>query len=118
MGDRNLKAVRSLISYVSQDAYLFPFSIYDNIAMGKSGATKEEVIAAAKAAYAHDFIMETENGYDTIVGERGSRLSGGQIQRISIARAMLKDAPILLLDEATSALDVKAEAEVQKALDN
>lgn len=118
MGDRNLKAVRSLISYVSQDAYLFSFSIYDNIAMGKSGATKEEVIAAAKAAYAHDFIMETENGYDTIVGERGSRLSGGQIQRISIARAMLKDAPILLLDEATSALDVKAEAEVQKALDN
>ena len=118
MNDRNLKATRSLISYVSQEAYLFPVSIYDNIAMGKSDATREEVIEAAKAAYAHDFIMETENGYDTIVGERGNRLSGGQIQRISIARAMLKNAPVLLLDEATSALDVKAEAEVQQALDN
>lgn len=118
MNERNLKSTRGLISYVSQEAYLFPVSIYDNIAMGKEGATKEEVIAAAKAAYAHDFIMETENGYDTVVGERGSRLSGGQIQRISIARAMLKNAPILLLDEATSALDVKAEAEVQQALDN
>lgn len=114
----NLKSTRNLISYVSQEAYLFPVSIYDNIAMGKPDAAREEVIAAAKAAYAHDFIMEMENGYDTVVGERGNRLSGGQIQRISIARAMLKNAPILLLDEATSALDVKAEAEVQQAIDN
>lgn len=118
MNERNLKSTRSLISYVSQEAYLFPVSIYENIAMGKADATREEVIAAAKAAYAHDFIMETEDGYDTVVGERGNRLSGGQIQRISIARAMLKNAPILLLDEATSALDVKAEAEVQQAIDN
>ena len=118
LNDSSLKSTRGLISYVSQEAYLFPISIYDNIAMGKENATREEVIAAAKAAYAHDFITETENGYDTVVGERGCRLSGGQIQRISIARAMLKNAPILLLDEATSALDVKAEAEVQKALDN
>lgn len=118
LNGNNLKSTRNLISYVSQEAYLFPISIYDNIAMGKPNATRDEIIAAAKAAYAHDFIMETENGYDTIVGERGNRLSGGQIQRISIARAMLKNAPILLLDEATSALDVKAEAEVQQALDN
>ena len=118
LNGNNLKSTRNLISYVSQEAYLFPISIYDNIAMGKPNATRDEIITAAKAAYAHDFIMETENGYDTIVGERGNRLSGGQIQRISIARAMLKNAPILLLDEATSALDVKAEAEVQQALDN
>lgn len=118
LNDSSLKSARGLISYVSQEAYLFPVSIYNNIAMGKENASKEEVIAAAKAAYAHDFITKTENGYDTVVGERGCRLSGGQIQRISIARAMLKNSPILLLDEATSALDVKAEAEVQKALDN
>lgn len=116
--ERELASLRSLISYVSQEAYLFPFSIYDNIAMGKPGASREEVFAAAKAACAHDFIMETEHGYETTVGERGCRLSGGQVQRISIARAILKDAPILLLDEATSALDVKAEAEVQQAIDN
>ncbi len=118
INERELKSMRSMISYVSQDTYLFPISIYENIAMGKPGATEEEVVAAAKAAYAHDFIMETENGYRSKVGERGCRLSGGQVQRISIARAILKDAPILLLDEATSALDVNAEAEVQKAIDN
>lgn len=118
INDRELKSTRGMISYVSQEAYLFPVSIYENIAMGRPNASKEDVIAAAKAAYAHDFIMNTENGYDSTVGERGCRLSGGQVQRISIARAILKDAPILLLDEATSALDVKAEAEVQKAIDN
>ncbi len=118
INERELKSMRGLISYVSQEAYLFPISIYENIAMGKPGATRDEVVAAAKAAYAHDFIQETEHGYDTKVGERGCRLSGGQIQRISIARAILKNAPILLLDEATSALDVKAEAEVQRAIDN
>lgn len=116
--DINLSSMRSLISYVSQEAYLFPFTIYENIAMGKPGASREEVIAAAKAAYAHEFILNTENGYNTVVGERGCRLSGGQVQRISIARAILKNAPILLLDEATSALDIHAEAEVQKAVDN
>ena len=118
INERELSAMRSMISYVSQEAYLFPVSIYDNIAMGKPSASREEVEAAAKAAYAHDFILATEHGYDSKVGERGCRLSGGQVQRISIARAILKNAPILLLDEATSALDVKAEAEVQKAIDN
>lgn len=118
INERDINSTRKLISYVSQEAYLFPVSIYENIAMGKPSATKDEVIAAAKAAYAHDFIEEFEDGYDTVVGERGNRLSGGQIQRISIARAFLKNAPVLLLDEATSALDVKAEAEVQAALDN
>ncbi len=118
INERELKSTRAMISYVSQETYLFPESIYDNIAMGKPGASRDEIIAAAKAAYAHDFITATENGYDSKVGERGCRLSGGQIQRIAIARAFLKNAPILLLDEATSALDVKAEAEVQKALDD
>lgn len=110
-------ALRQYVSYVSQDAYLFPVSIYENIAMGKEGATREEVEAAARGAGAHDFITALASGYDTLVGERGARLSGGQRQRITIARAMLKDAPLLLLDEPTSALDVASEAEVQRALD-
>ncbi len=102
---------------MSQHAYLFPASVGENIAIGKSGAGGEEIHKAAKAANAAGFIGELPQRYDTLAGERGSRLSGGQIQRISIARAILKDAPILLLDEATSALDVQAEAEVQKALE-
>ena len=118
MTDWDLKAMRAQISYVSQSSYLFPVSIYENIAMGKEGARRDEVINAAKLAYAHNFISEFPDGYDTQVGERGCRLSGGQMQRIAIARAILKNAPILLLDEATSALDVKAEAEVQRAIDN
>lgn len=117
LGDLNLEALRSRLSYVSQHAYLFPASVGENIAIGKSGAGGEEIHKAAKAANAAGFIGELPQRYDTLAGERGSRLSGGQIQRISIARAILKDAPILLLDEATSALDVQAEAEVQKALE-
>ncbi len=115
--DWNLEALRSRISYVSQHAYLFPVSVGENIAMGKSGADEKEIRMAAEAANASGFINELPKGYDTPAGERGSRLSGGQIQRISIARAILKDAPILLLDEATSALDAQAENDVQKALD-
>lgn len=117
LADWNLEALRSRLSYVSQHAYLFPVSVGENIAMGKSGAGAEELHRAAEAANAAGFIEELPQGYDTLVGERGARLSGGQIQRVSIARAILKDAPILLLDEATSALDVQAEAEVQKALE-
>lgn len=113
----NLECLRSRFSYVSQHAYLFPVSVGENIAIGKPGADMEEIERAAKAANAAGFISELPKQYDTLAGERGSRLSGGQIQRISIARAILKDAPILLLDEATSALDVQAENEVQKALD-
>lgn len=115
--DWNLEALRSRISYVSQHAYLFPASVGENIALGKPGADADAIRKAAEAANAAGFINGLPEGYDTPAGERGSRLSGGQIQRISIARAILKDAPILLLDEATSALDVQAEAEVQKALD-
>jgi ABC-type multidrug transport system fused ATPase/permease subunit len=88
----------------------------ENIRYGKPSATDDEVVAAAKAAYAHDFIMELPNGYATPVGERGAKLSGGQRQRIAIARALLKDVPILLLDEATSALDSESERLVQEAL--
>ena len=116
--DWNLQELRKYISFVSQDAFLFPTTIYENIAMGKQGAIRDEVIAAAKKANAHDFILEMEEGYDTNVGERGIRLSGGQRQRITIARAILKDAPILFLDEPTSALDLHSEALVQQAIDH
>jgi ABC-type multidrug transport system fused ATPase/permease subunit len=115
--DWNLDALREHISWVSQDTYLYPRTIYENIAYGKDGASEQDVIAAAKAAAIHDFIESLPQGYQTIVGERGTKLSGGQKQRISIARAILKDAPILLLDEATSALDTESEHEVQKALE-
>jgi ABC-type multidrug transport system fused ATPase/permease subunit len=111
-----LKEVRDLFAYIPQDAYLYAGSILDNIRYGKPGATEEEVIAAAKAANAHDFIMEFPESYNTLVGERGARLSGGQRQRIAIARALLKNAPVLLLDEATSALDSESEELVQRAL--
>lgn len=117
LGDWNLEALRSRLSYVSQNAYLFPVSVGENIAMGKNGAAEEEIRAAAEAANAAGFIGELPAEYDTPAGERGTHLSGGQVQRVSIARAILKDAPILLLDEATSALDVQAETDVQKALD-
>jgi ABC-type multidrug transport system fused ATPase/permease subunit len=112
-----IQSLRSLISYVSQDTYLFPASIFDNIVYGRMDATKEEVTEAAKAANAHEFIMELPEGYDTYVGERGIKLSGGQKQRISIARAFLKNAPIILLDEPTSALDTISEAMVQDSVD-
>jgi ATP-binding cassette subfamily B protein len=111
-----LSALRDLFAYIPQDAYLYSGSILDNIGYGKPGASQEQVIAAARAAYAHDFISEFPAGYETQVGERGARLSGGQRQRIAIARALLKDAPVLLLDEATSALDSESEELVQQAL--
>jgi ABC-type multidrug transport system fused ATPase/permease subunit len=112
-----LEDLRRLIAYVPQDAYLFDGTIEENIGYGKPGAAKEEISAAAKAAYAYDFIMEQKDGFQTMVGERGVYLSGGQRQRIAIARALLKDAPILLLDEATSALDSESEQQVQQALE-
>ena len=115
--DLKIKSLRSLIGNVNQEAILFNDTIFNNIAFGVENATREEVEAAAKIANAHDFIMESENGYDTIVGDRGCKLSGGQRQRVSIARAILKNPPILILDEATSALDTESERLVQDALE-
>jgi len=111
-----LSSLRKNISIVSQDVFLFNGTVKENILYGRSDATDEEVIAAAKAANAHEFILELADGYDTIVGERGVKLSGGQKQRISIARAILKDAPILILDEATSAVDTHTEQLIHEAL--
>ena len=102
---------------VFQDVYLFQDTLRNNIRFGKTDATEEEIIAAAKKACCHDFIMRLPQGYDTMVGEGGCTLSGGEKQRISIARAILKDAPIILLDEATASLDPENEVEVQKAID-
>lgn len=110
--------LRGLMGNVNQEAILFNDSIFNNITFGVDSATMEQVQAAAKIANAHQFIMETENGYDTIIGDRGSKLSGGQRQRLSIARAILKNPPILILDEATSALDTESELLVQQALEN
>jgi ATP-binding cassette subfamily B protein len=109
-------SLRRQIAYVGQDTFLFKGSIRDNIAFGKPGASEEEIVSAARAAYAHDFIVGFERGYDSPVGEQGMQLSGGQRQRIAIARAFLKDAPLILLDEATSALDTESERAVQEAL--
>ena len=116
---RDLKVhdLRALIGNVNQEAILFNDTIFNNIAFGVENATREQVIAAAKIANAHDFIMEKEEGYDSNIGDRGCKLSGGQRQRISIARAILKNPPILILDEATSALDTESEKLVQEALD-
>ena len=115
--DLAVKDLRSLIGNVNQEAILFNDSFYNNITFGVDNATMEEVIAAAKVANAHEFIMESENGYDTNIGDRGCKLSGGQRQRISIARAILKNPAILILDEATSALDTESERLVQEALE-
>ncbi|MBR4792874.1 MAG: ABC transporter ATP-binding protein [Bacteroidaceae bacterium] len=115
--DVSLRSLRSLMGNVNQEAILFNDTFYNNITFGVKDATREQVIAAAKIANAHDFIMETENGYDTNIGDRGCLLSGGQRQRISIARAILKNPPILILDEATSALDTESERLVQEALE-
>ena len=114
--DVTLESLRGQIAMVSQDVTLFDDTIRANIALGRLGASEDEIIAAAKAAAAHDFILAQPQGYDTEIGDRGSRLSGGQRQRIALARAILKDAPILLLDEATSALDSESERLVQEAL--
>jgi ATP-binding cassette, subfamily B, bacterial MsbA len=111
-----ITSLRGQIAYVAQENFLFKGSVRDNIAMGRPGASDEEIVAAAKAAYAHDFIIGFERGYDSPCGEHGMQLSGGQRQRVAIARAFLKDAPIILLDEATSALDSESEQAIQKAL--
>ena len=111
------ESLRSQIGLVSQDVYLFGGSIKDNIAYGKPDATMDEIVDAAKKANIHDFIMELPDKYDTFVGERGTRLSGGQNQRISIARVFLKNPPVLILDEATSALDNESERFIQKSLE-
>ena len=115
--DLTLKSLRGAIGMVQQEVYLFSGSVYDNIAYGKPGATREEVMEAAKMAGAHEFISALPQGYDTFVGERGVKLSGGQKQRISIARVFLKNPPILILDEATSALDNESEHLVQQSLE-
>jgi subfamily B ATP-binding cassette protein MsbA len=111
-----LESLRARIALVSQDVALFDDSVAANIAYGRPGASEAEIVRAAEAAAAHDFVLALPRGYATRIGEQGVTLSGGQRQRIAIARAMLRDAPILLLDEATSALDAEQEALVQAAL--
>ena len=115
--DADIRALRSLMGIVNQEPILFNDTIYNNIAFGSPGATREDVERAARMANAHDFIMQTPDGYQTNIGDRGSRLSGGQRQRLSIARALLRNPSILILDEATSALDTESERLVQEALD-
>lgn len=110
--------LRELMGNVNQDPILFNDTIYNNIAFGVENVSREQVENAAKIANAHDFIMQSEHGYDTVIGDRGGKLSGGQRQRLSIARAVLKNPPIMILDEATSALDTESEKLVQEALDN
>ncbi|MCC6290281.1 MAG: ABC transporter ATP-binding protein [Chitinophagaceae bacterium] len=116
--DYKMESLRSHMSFVTQEIILFNDTIFNNIALGMPGASMEDVIHAAKVANAHDFIMETEDGYNTVIGDRGIRLSGGQRQRLSIARAVFKNPSILILDEATSALDTESERLVQDALNN
>jgi len=112
----DLKELRRHVAIVMQETFLFSDTITNNIAYGKDYASMDEIVAAARAANAHDFIMEMPEGYETIVGERGVGLSGGQKQRIAIARALLIDAPILILDDATSSVDMETEHEIQQAL--
>lgn len=114
----SIVSLRKQIAVVTQDTILFNDTIRNNIAYGNRNASDEEIVNAAKAAYAYDFIQSFPSRFDTMIGELGGRLSGGEKQRICIARALLKDAPILILDEATSALDTESEMLVQKALEN
>ena len=116
--DYELESLRKQMGVVTQESILFNDTIFNNIAFGMEHVREEDVIHAAKVANAHEFIVQSENGYQTFIGERGSKLSGGQRQRISIARAVLKNPPILILDEATSALDSESERLVQDALTN
>ena len=115
--DFKIKELRSMMGNVNQEAILFNDTFYNNITFGVENATQQEVEAAARIANAHEFIMETSEGYRTNIGDRGCKLSGGQRQRLSIARAILKNPPILILDEATSALDTESERLVQEALE-
>ena len=115
--DLQLLSLRRQVGLVLQEPFLFPFTIAENIAYGRPGATRQEIEAAARAANAHEFIERLDEGYDTVIGERGATLSGGERQRLSIARALLKDAPILILDEPTSALDAETEARLVEALE-
>ncbi|MFS8631511.1 MAG: ATP-binding cassette domain-containing protein, partial [Bacillales bacterium] len=110
------KELRQAIGLVSQEAYLFTGTIRDNIQWGKENAADDEIVEAAKKANIHDFIMTLPQGYDTIVGERGTKLSGGEKQRISIARAVLKNPRIIILDEATSSVDTRTEIQIQRAI--
>jgi ABC-type multidrug transport system fused ATPase/permease subunit len=112
----SLSSLRSQLALVSQEIVIFDQTVAENIACGRLGASRDQVIEAAKQANAHEFIMRLANQYDTPLGERGVNLSGGQRQRIAIARAFVRQAPILIFDEATASLDSKAELEVQKAL--
>jgi subfamily B ATP-binding cassette protein MsbA len=116
--DISLHSLRKQIAIVTQQTILFNDTVRNNIAYGSFEKSEDDIIQAAKAANAHDFIMKMPKGYDTNIGELGTKISGGEKQRLSIARAILKDAPILILDEATSSLDTEAEMEVQGALDN
>ena len=111
------RSLRRQIAYVGQDVFLFHGTVRENIAVGRPGASEAEIVAATKAAYAHDFIIGTPAGYDTPVGEHGLQVAGGERQRIAIARALLKDAPIILLDEATASLDSESERQVQRAIE-
>jgi ATP-binding cassette subfamily B protein len=114
--DWKLETLRKNISIIEQDIFLYSISIFDNIKFSKQDATREEIIAAAKSAQAHDFITEFPDGYDTVVGERGTTLSGGQRQRIALARAFLTDPKILVLDDSTSAIDSATEDKIQQAI--
>jgi ATP-binding cassette subfamily B protein len=116
--DWNLASLRSQISIIEQDIFLFSRNLSDNIAFGKPGATKEEIIAASVAAQAHDFILDFDDTYGTVVGERGVTLSGGQRQRIALARAFLTDPRVLVLDDSTSAIDSATEDKIQRAISN
>jgi ATP-binding cassette subfamily B protein/subfamily B ATP-binding cassette protein MsbA len=115
--DYTLDSLRRQISIVLQDVFLFYGTVRENLLFGCPTADEAEMISAAKAANAHDFISDLPEGYDTLIGERGVKLSGGQKQRLSIARAILKDAPILILDEATSSVDTETEQFIQQALE-